>query len=299
MEVFKYIKKIKIKGLWSKFDINWELNPDVNVLSGINGSGKSTILKLVDDTFIDLSISEDIAKNIEVILNTREVFKYGSTIEKIFSGENIGDKNQLLLGDGSKLIFDFIKSIDQQLLSREVIQKIANPEVKTELDFQLYKLIDKYNVYKGKLGSELSDAILKMDKKELLKFRKEKTQWSELFDKNVNRLFSSTQKMMINNGALSFKINNDVISPYKLSSGEKQLLIILLTTLLQDGKPAILLMDEPEISLHTDWQEELIKVIRTLNPNVQIILATHSPSIIMNGWFNKVTTVEEIKTPIK
>jgi predicted ATPase len=44
------IKKVEIKGLWNRFDLSWTLNPDVNVLSGINGSGKSTILNGIVQT---------------------------------------------------------------------------------------------------------------------------------------------------------------------------------------------------------------------------------------------------------
>ena len=39
-----YIRRIEIKGLWKRFDIAWDLRPDVNILSGINGVGKTTIL---------------------------------------------------------------------------------------------------------------------------------------------------------------------------------------------------------------------------------------------------------------
>ena len=39
-----YIKRIEIKRLWGRKDISWELRPDVNILSGGNGIGKSTIL---------------------------------------------------------------------------------------------------------------------------------------------------------------------------------------------------------------------------------------------------------------
>ncbi len=119
-----------------------------------------------------------------------------------------------------------------------------------------------------------------------------------MFVDSVNKLFAETNKTLVNNNGLSFYIDNVLISPDLLSTGEKQLLIILLTTLLQEGKPAILLMDEPEISLHTDWQKQLISVIRELNPNVQIILATHSPSIIMKGWLDKVTNVSQITNNI-
>jgi predicted ATP-dependent endonuclease of OLD family len=79
-----------------------------------------------------------------------------------------------------------------------------------------------------------------------------------------------------------------------LSSGEKQMLVILLSALVQDGRPGALFMDEPEISLHIEWQQRLITLIRALNPNVQIILCTHSPAIIMDGWVDAVTEIADI-----
>jgi predicted ATPase len=84
------------------------------------------------------------------------------------------------------------------------------------------------------------------------------------------------------------------LSPYKLSSGEKQMLIILLTALTQDRQPYVLFMDEPEASLHFEWQKRLIDMVLQLNPNVQIVLTTHSPAVVMNGWADCVTEVGEI-----
>jgi predicted ATPase len=65
-----------------------------------------------------------------------------------------------------------------------------------------------------------------------------------------------------------------------LSSGEKQLLIILGESFLQENKPHIYIADEPELSLHVDWQEKLVESIKSVNPNSQIIFATHSPDIV-------------------
>lgn len=42
------IKRIEIKGLLHRYDLKWDLNPDVNILVGINGTGKSTILRTIN-----------------------------------------------------------------------------------------------------------------------------------------------------------------------------------------------------------------------------------------------------------
>ena len=72
------------------------------------------------------------------------------------------------------------------------------------------------------------------------------------------------------------------------------MLIILLTVLVEDNQPYVLFMDEPEASLHLEWQKRLVDLCVELNPNVQIILTTHSPAIVMNGWVDSVTEVTDI-----
>jgi predicted ATP-dependent endonuclease of OLD family len=65
-----------------------------------------------------------------------------------------------------------------------------------------------------------------------------------------------------------------------LSSGEKHLLRILVDVM-QAG-PNSVLIDEPEISMHVDWQTNFIELVRSLNPDCQLVLATHSPEIVSN-----------------
>ena len=65
-----------------------------------------------------------------------------------------------------------------------------------------------------------------------------------------------------------------------LSSGEKQLLILLTQALLWENKSVIYVADEPELSLHVQWQEKLLSSIRELAQQCQIIVATHSPDIV-------------------
>jgi len=70
------------------------------------------------------------------------------------------------------------------------------------------------------------------------------------------------------------------LTPQMLSSGEKQLLILLSEAVLQRQTPSVLIADEPELSLHVRWQERLVPSLRELNSNSQIIAATHSPDIV-------------------
>lgn len=78
-----------------------------------------------------------------------------------------------------------------------------------------------------------------------------------------------------------------------LSSGEKQLLILLTQTLLQENAPYIFIADEPELSLHIEWQKYIIGAINELNPNAQVIVATHSPEIA-GQWAKNIIRMESI-----
>lgn len=81
-------------------------------------------------------------------------------------------------------------------------------------------------------------------------------------------------------GGLSILKENGEIPISQLSSGEKQLIILLTETLLQKNRQTLFIADEPELSLHIEWQRKVIASIIDLNPNSQVIIATHSPEIV-------------------
>ena len=65
-----------------------------------------------------------------------------------------------------------------------------------------------------------------------------------------------------------------------LSAGEKQI-FFRGGSLLQNIKDdTIVLIDEPEISLHPEWQQKILEFYKNINQNNQIIIATHSPQIV-------------------
>lgn len=79
-----------------------------------------------------------------------------------------------------------------------------------------------------------------------------------------------------------------------LSSGEKQILILLTQALLSEKTPAVYVADEPELSLHVDWQEKLLSALTQLAGRCQFIVATHSPDIA-SGFGDKVIDLAKLK----
>jgi len=79
---------------------------------------------------------------------------------------------------------------------------------------------------------------------------------------------------------LSNKSERKALHLSALSSGEKQILILLVQALLLEGRQAIFIADEPELSLHVTWQEKLLTTIRELAGGLQLMVATHSPDIV-------------------
>lgn len=267
-----YISKIEIKSLWSGHKhIVWNLQPDVNVLSGKNGAGKSTILSRMVQHISSLAPSGAIR-----------------------GGTHLGVEVDFSPADADCIRYDMIRSFDSQLMTAERASTITDGAIITELDWQLYQLQRRYLDYQVNIGNRMI-ALLTSGDAEARERATEASEAKTMFLDLVDELFSETGKHIDRqSNELRFIQYGDPVSPYILSSGEKQILIILLTALTQDQQPYVLFMDEPEVSLHFDWQKRLIAMVRQLNPNAQIILSTHSPAVIMDGWEDAVTEVSEI-----
>lgn len=72
----------------------------------------------------------------------------------------------------------------------------------------------------------------------------------------------------------------------RLSSGETQLLLILYRLLFNASSGSLVILDEPEISLHVSWQQKLSSILLDISRlrQLQIIVATHSPQIVHDKW---------------
>jgi len=105
----------------------------------------------------------------------------------------------------------------------------------------------------------------------------------DLFVQNVNLyLNNKLLKFNIDEGFRIEYMDKEEIKPLDLSSGEKQLMLLLCNAILAGGKATLFLIDEPEISLNIKWQRQLLdSLLRfTKNGNSQYIIASHSLEIL-------------------
>ena len=270
-----YIKRIEIDALWSgKKHIVWELDPHVNILSGINGVGKSTILN-------------------KVVRGLAQGGEFPSHMLK-------GVRREVVPEDAKWRRYDMIRSLDSNLSQtlaegegflRQALSALAGVGGGSLLDIQLYNLQRKYLDYQVNIGNRVIEQLQQGNAEAAQQLSVKKKRFQDIIDE----LFEDTGKHIVRTeNEIRFTQIGEVLLPYQLSSGEKQILAILLTVLVEDDQPYVLFMDEPDVSLHIEWQKRLIDLIVELNPNVQIILTTHSPALIMNGWTDRVTEVSEI-----
>ena len=269
-----YIKQIEIDSLWSgKKHILWNLDPQVNILSGINGVGKSTIInKVVKGLAAGGEFPSHMLKGVRLTVEPE---------------------------DAKWIRYDMIRSLDSNVTQAftdgdaTIRQALAafGEKAGSLLDFQLYHLQRKYLDYQVNIGNRIIAALQEGQMDAAQQLSRQKTRFQDM----VDELFADTGKRIVRTeNEIRFTQIGETLLPYQLSSGEKQLLVILLTVLVEDQQHYVLFMDEPEVSLHIEWQKRLIDLILELNPNVQIILTTHSPAVIMNGWLDSVTEVSDI-----
>jgi predicted ATP-binding protein involved in virulence len=273
-----YIKSVEINKLWGKYDIVWDnLHPDVNVLVGINGSGKSTLLKII---YAAISHDEKIVAKFKFesarILNQNNWHQIRTTPKNQKEISGVGYENEFVSN------FEFISTFDVTT-NKSKLKSDESP-----LSLELRNLIlqtgyNSFNDYRLK-ATQSSEKAIEINNR------------IEILFEIINKYFEVTGKtiQIDSTNKLIFETGNDFIGLEHLSAGEKQLLFILFKVFLMEEKPSVLMLDEPEISMHLAWQQDLIQTLRTLNPNCQLIIATHSPSIFGKGWGDKITFMENL-----
>ena len=310
------IKSIKIEKLYGKYDIEWKLREDVNIIAGDNGSYKSTLLKILASICEPEKISDDFCvKGVTLSMTDNTLIKFRSFKDSLLRLKKDAEEDEMLSELAAKIKADIEGKDDNSLSDHTLNASIivikqgdrtlsisnykqlrgynlistfdvpAGADKGSVLDQQLDKLESEYAYYLSDLTKQITTRI-QQNGQVNMKDLEDINAHNNTFIGIINRAFANTNKTVdTTQSKLQFKLGEDLLESNKrLSAGEKQFLIVMLTVLMQRKEESILIMDEPEISMHLDWQRTLIENIQTLNPNCQIIIATHSPGVIMDGW---------------
>ena len=336
------LNKIEITGLWHEFNLVWNLEPDVNILVGGNGAGKSTVLDLSCTVIPPYTMNRYLSQKADKIrltfddnyvieclifrdsfLALKEKAKSDPSYKNMFEEvlDDIGDRKKSKLDLGISARFTRFFHEGKRISASEIKDKVKVNIVSTfdsplpkeddesssfkdllesrpmsNLDKKLFDCMEAYSYYIGNLANKIEQQVLN-GKEVTTEFIQKVYSQKHLFGQILNDLLRDSGKTIdLTKSKPSFVLSSGKhISMYDLSSGEKQILYIMLKVLLQEKKEHIMFLDEPELSLHVDWQEVLIEKILELNPNCQLIISTHSPSLLFAGWDAKVNNIDELK----
>ena len=184
----QYIERIEIESLWNGHKhIQWDLKPGVNILSGVNGVGKSTILNRCIMHLLD--IDRDTRKNDGVHI-------------KFFPN------------DAKSVDFEVIRSFDRPILSSEFMNKLTDTQMQTELDLHIYHLGRKWLDYQVNLSNRMVELFASKDPDAAAKVQElanEKTHFQDI----VDDLFLETGKTIKRDqNELYFDSYGETISAY-------------------------------------------------------------------------------------
>ena len=285
------IKNLHIKEFKGLRDIsiNFEKNDkplDLVVLAGSNGSGKTRILESILDYF------QKIVNHIE---NENVAGVFFETDEQ--NCLNQGYNSNMLY-----LILNYYNDENNVERGRKVVEENLKvfPKiiyVPTETNFQKVEIASPMLVREYKFLNIVDTGLIK-DVPSYIATRiiemandQEDTPMQEIRTavfKEINEIFEILDLDIkisgISKNAKSIPIftnsSGDKFDINELSSGEKQLFLRTLAIKMLNPENSIILIDEPELSLHPKWQQRIVDVYRKIGKNNQIIIATHSPHIL-------------------
>ena len=294
-----------------KLDINFESERKVLnliVLAGINGSGKTRVLESIRYWFemfrskavnVELFYEENEREVLKSLMNSEGLTEIEKEMQKEIEytdclrnikfynydyrhnkTENRNYNSKIISKSFEKLkIFPKLIYVPTEINFEEI--KKAQTNLKKE--YRFINIVDSYEI--KDIPSYIATRISKVANEEenLTMGQVRKKVFAEIngifeileLDVKLSEISKDENSMPIftDSSGKKFGIN-------ELSSGEKQLFLRTLAIKMLEPENSIIMIDEPELSLHPKWQQKIVDVYRKIGKNNQIILATHSPHIL-------------------
>ena len=296
----------KYKGL-ENLNINFESEGkvlDLIVLAGINGSGKTRVLEsicyffdMLNSKIIKLqNFFEENEKNvIKELMKKGDLtgFNLSKELEFIDCLKNIDYfYDDYLNGRNNDKFSSFVvRSFEKLKIFPKIIyvpteinfEEIKKAQTNLKKEYSFINIVDSYEIKDipsyiatriSKVANEEEDLTMGQVRKKVFEEINGIFEILEL-DVKLSEISKDENSMPIftDSSGKKFGIN-------ELSSGEKQLFLRTLAIKMLEPENSIIMIDEPELSLHPKWQQKIVDVYKKIGKNNQIILATHSPHIL-------------------
>ena len=180
----------------------------------------------------------------------------------------------------SKLTEDQIREkIDEQEKKRSRLEEVGLQDKEQNMAFlPTPKIIE---------NTEDILSVYVQDAEEKLSVFDEIADKIDLFKKIINERFLYNRMTISRQDGFSFLTKGDRPLPVtSLSSGEQHELVLLYELLFKVNPNSLILIDEPELSLHIAWQQEFLQDLQEITrlASFDVLIATHSPQIIHDRW---------------
>ena len=272
---------MKIKNLYienekrlKNLNINFENDEkilDVVVLAGVNGTGKTTVLEVIYDYFENFQNDKN-KINIELDLEEENYINQNNISKETYLNNLIKDsikkeKTPKVIYVPAEINFQKVKFNLLALYKKRFLNKIDSYII-ADIPFYIQmRIINTANKESEKKLGNVRDEIIA-----------EINGIFDILDMDTRLIGMSTETTEIL--PIFTNLSGDKFDINELSSGEKQLFLRTLAIKMLNPENSIILIDEPELSLHPRWQQRIVDVYRKIGKNNQIIIATHSPHIL-------------------
>jgi len=325
------INRLRLRNFRGFKDAEFHFNPGMNLIVGINGAGKSTVLDALSIAFSKIlpkfTVSDSKDNRLSFTANDITIGYKKLEVDVDFQASGIpfecnisgGKSYNLKIKPDSKHILDTIKNEKNQPL---VVYFATQRSIVTP---GAYKEKDMYNMASGDPSAAFPEA-LKPRNLRLTEF----TDWYLAQNALLNENYSPAKRSIeaLNKAVTSFLdqftnlrvvgksdlvLDKDglTLNINQLSEGERGLLALILDLVkrllqanpdledpLKDGK-AVVLIDELDLHLHPRWQRMVVKKLTDIFPSCQFIATTHSPQIIGEVDPGNIILLEKDQAPYR